>query len=305
MRDTIFFKQAELLLRVLPLIQSESVFALKGGTAINFFVRDLPRISVDIDLAYLPVNDRETALGQISDALNRISRTIETRFPGTQIVQKKISGSEFLKGMIVRREGVTVKIEPNLVLRGAVYEPETRTLCTKAQELFELSMEIRTLSTAELYGGKTCAALDRQHPRDLFDVRVLLGKEGFTEKIRKAFIVYLISHDRAIFEVLNPNLTDIRPIFEKEFRRMVTEPVTYEQLTETRQQWIESISAELTVEEKQFIVSVKEGRPQWDLLGLEGVEKLPAVRWKLLNIAKIDPDKHRRAVRTLRDYLAV
>ena len=305
MRETVFFKQAELLLRVLPLIQAESVFALKGGTAINFFVRDLPRISVDIDLAYLPVNDRETALGQMSDALNRAAGMIERRVPGTQIVQRKVSGGDFLKGLIVRREGVTVKIEPNLVLRGAVYEPEKRLLCAKAEELFELSMEIRTLSTGDLYGGKTCAALDRQHPRDLFDIRVLLSNEGFPKQVRKAFIVYLISHDRPIFEVLNPNLTDIRPIFEKEFRGMVTEPVTCEQLAETRQELIERISAELTVEEKQFIVSVKEGRPQWELLGLEGVENLPAVRWKLLNIAKIDPDKHRKAVRTLRDYLGV
>ena len=117
--------------------------------------------------------------------------------------------------------------------------------------------------------------------------------------------MYLISHDRPIYEVFNPNLTDIRPIFEKEFRGMVTEPVTCEQLAETRQELIERISAELTVEEKQFIVSVKEGRPQWELLGLEGVENLPAVRWKLLNISKIDPDKHRKAVRRLRDYLGV
>ena len=105
--------------------------------------------------------------------------------------------------------------------------------------------------------------------------------------------------------MLNPNLTDITPIFEKEFRGMVTEPVTCEELVETRQQLIERISAELTVEERQFIVSVKEGRPQWELLGLEGVENLPAVRWKLLNIAKIDPDKHEKAVRRLRDYLGV
>lgn len=305
MRDTVFFKQAELLLRVLPLIQAESVFALKGGTAINFFVRDLPRISVDIDLAYLPVNDREIALEQISDALNRISAMIKRRIPGTQIVQRKIRRSDFLMGMIVRREEVSVKIEPNLVLRGTVYEPETRLLCTKAQEFFELSMEIRTLSIADLYGGKTCAALDRQHPRDLFDIRVLLSNEGFTEKVRKAFVVYLISHDRPMFELLNPNLTDITPIFEKEFRGIVTEPVTCEELAETRQQLIERISAELTAEEKQFIVSVKEGRPQWELLGLEGVENLPAVRWKLLNIAKINPDKHEKAVRRLRDYLGV
>jgi predicted nucleotidyltransferase component of viral defense system len=59
MKDTVFFRQAELLLRILPLIYKEYVFALKGGTAINFFVRDLLRLSVDIDLTYLPLKNRD------------------------------------------------------------------------------------------------------------------------------------------------------------------------------------------------------------------------------------------------------
>ena len=63
MRGTVFFKQAELLLRILPLIHKEEAFALKGGTAINFFVQDLPRLSVDIDLTYLPLHERDLALG--------------------------------------------------------------------------------------------------------------------------------------------------------------------------------------------------------------------------------------------------
>ena len=60
MIDSVYFKQAELLLRILPLIDREAAFAMKGGTAINFFARDLPRISVDIDLVYLPVGERES-----------------------------------------------------------------------------------------------------------------------------------------------------------------------------------------------------------------------------------------------------
>jgi len=83
MKDTVFFKQAELLLRILPLIYKEDVFALKGGTAINFFVRDLPRISVDIDLTYLPVNDRDFALNEIRSILLRISEGIKRSIPGT------------------------------------------------------------------------------------------------------------------------------------------------------------------------------------------------------------------------------
>jgi hypothetical protein len=46
------------LIRVLPSIAEEACFALKGGTAINLFVRDMPRLSVDIDLTYLPVQPR-------------------------------------------------------------------------------------------------------------------------------------------------------------------------------------------------------------------------------------------------------
>src|SRR4030042_458161 len=194
-KDTVFFRQAELLLRVLPFVNEEEIFALKGGTAINFFLRDLPRLSVDIDLTYLPVNDRETALTDIEKALIRISERVEKTIPGVRVFPK-----------------------------------ETRALCQKAQDLFEVSIEARTLSFEDLYGGKACAALDRQHPRDLFDIDMLFKNEGITEKIRKAFIVYVVSHSRPMVELLNPHWGDLRPAFEKEFQGMVVEPVTAEEL---------------------------------------------------------------------------
>ena len=187
MKDSVFFRQAELLVRILPLIHKEDIFALKGGTAINFFIRDLPRLSVDIDLAYLPVNERDFALNDISNTLIRVSESIKKRIPGTKTVLKNIHGTNILRGMVVNREGVTVKIEPNLVIRGSVYPPEIKPMSKKAQELFELSVQNRILSTDELYAGKICAALDRQHPRDLFDVHLLLSNEGLRAEIRKAF----------------------------------------------------------------------------------------------------------------------
>ncbi len=305
MKDTVFFKQAELLLRILPLIHKEQGFALKGGTAINFFVRELPRLSVDIDLTYLPLNQRDFALDDISHALIRVSEEIKRRIPGTRIVLKNIRGTNTLKGMVVNQEGVTVKIEPNLVLRGSAYPPEIRTLTKKAQDLFELSVQSRILSIDELYAGKICAALDRQHPRDLFDVHFLLKNEGLTAKIRKAFIVYLISHPRPMIEILNPQPKDMRDIFEKVFKAMIAEDVTLEELYTTRDDLVSRLRSELTTEERKFIVSVKEGNPKWDLLALEGIENLPAVKWKLLNIEKMDPSKHQKAVHKLRDYLGV
>jgi predicted nucleotidyltransferase component of viral defense system len=305
MIDAVYFRQAELLLRVLPLVDREAVFALKGGTAINFFFRDLPRVSVDIDLVYLPVGERDLSLREISDALVRISRNVESRIPGTKIVPKKIKGSSLWSGCAVQREDAAIKIEPNLVMRGSLFPPEPRTLSPRARSVFELSVECRTLSESELYAGKICAALDRQHPRDLFDVLMLLRERPFNDAMRKAFIVYLISHDRPMVEILDPGFADIRPVFEAEFRDMTLEEVTCEELEETRKALVARIASDLTLQERQFIVSVKEGRPQWDLIGLDGVQNLPAVQWKLLNIGRMAPAKHQQALRKLKDYLGV
>ena len=305
MIDTVYFRQAELLLRILPFIDKEAVFALKGGTAINFFVRDLPRISVDIDIVYLPVDERDLSLREISAALVRLSQSIGSKIPGAKVFPRKIMKTGFLSGLSVQRQDAMVKIEPNTVIRGSVFPPERKSLSPKARSVFEVSVECRTLSENELYAGKICAALDRQHPRDLFDIYMLFKYNSFTDAMRKAFIVYLISHDRPMAEILNPGFTDIRPVFEAEFKDMTLEEVRCEDLEKTREDLISTIVEELTIQEKQFIVSVKNGIPQWDLLGLEGVENLPAVKWKLLNIGKMNPSKHKQAVRKLRDYLEV
>ena len=260
---------------------------------------------MDIDLTYLPVSERDFALDDISHALIRVSKEIKRRIPGTRIVPKNIRGTNTLKGMVVNQDGITVKIEPNLILRGSVYPSEIKTLSKKAQDLFELSVQCRILSTDELYAGKICAALDRQLPWDLFDVHLLLKDEGLSPDIRKAFVVYLVSHPRPMVEILNPTLKDIRPIYENEFKGMITENVTCEELEMARKRLVSVLLNELTTQEKLFIVSVKEGRPMWDLLGLEGIEKLPAVKWKLLNIGKMNPSKHKQAINKLRDYLCV
>lgn len=156
-----------------------------------------------------------------------------------------------------------------------------------------------------IYAGKICAALDRQHPRDLFDVHLLLKSEGLTSEIRKAFVVYLVSHPRPMVEILSPQQKDIRDIFEKEFKSMIAESITFEALETTRSELVAILREELTLDERRFIVSMKQGQPMWDLLELEGIKDLPAVKWKLLNISRMDTAKHRKAVDELRDYLGV
>lgn len=186
-----------------------------------------------------------------------------------------------------------------------MYPPEIKPLSRKAQELFELSLKSRVLSLHELYASKICAALDRQHPRDLFDVHLLLKRGGLRSEIRKAFIVYLISHPRPMVEILCPQQKNIRDIFEKEFKSMVNEDVKIEDLETARNELIVILREDLTRDERRFILSIKLVQPKWDLIEIEGIKNLPAVKWKLLNISKMDPTKHRNAVHKLRDYLGI
>jgi len=138
-----------------------------------------------------------------------------------------------------------------------------------------------------LYGGKICAALDRQHPRDLFDVKLLLDNEGITDKIRTAFIVYLISHNRPMNELLNPTFQDISNQFTAEFKGMMFNRITLEELNHARKELVNRLMSDLTEREKRFLISVKSKKPQWDLIEVEHIKDLPAVKWKLLNLEKM------------------
>lgn len=305
MKQTRFFQQAELVLQILPFFKSEKVFALKGGTAINFFLRNLPRLSVDIDLAYLPINKREIALAEISERLEKVSLRILQQFPKIEITKKTLTESNKTIGLMVKHGNVSVKIEPNFILRGPVFEPIEQRLCEKAEELFEKTMSLSTLSFADLYGGKICAALDRQHPRDLFDIHILLKNEGFTEEIRKAFFVYLISHPRPIIELLNPTLKDLSGVFENEFKGMTTPQIKLDDLIEARLSLLQFVQHSLNERERQFLLSVKQIKPQWESLELQHIKDLPAVQWKLFNLKKMDKTKHQKAVEKLRSFLEI
>jgi Nucleotidyl transferase AbiEii toxin, Type IV TA system len=151
--------------------------------------------------------------------------------------------------------------------------------------------EMQIVSFADLYAGKIVAALDRQHPRDLYDVRDLLHHEGIDDKLRRAFIVYLISHDHPMAEVLAPQLLDISAEYKRGFEGMVHDPVSLDELLKAREELIAGIVGKMPEPHKRFLVSVKRGEPDWALLDLPGARDLPAVRWKLENLAKLDPKR--------------
>jgi predicted nucleotidyltransferase component of viral defense system len=299
--DPRFESQAALVVRCLPEVAKRDCFALKGGTAINLFVRDLPRVSVDIDLTYQPLRPRNESLEGISSALLQVKADIENAIPGSRVSERYIQGS--VAKLSVVADGVEIKVEPNLVLRGCVGDSVVRELSPAAQSRFRAAARIATLSDADLYGGKLCAALDRQHPRDLFDVRLLLKSEGITPAIRRAFAVYLASHTRPMHELLQPNLIDITDAFERQFIGMAPDPVTIDELVDARHDLVDILVPSLDDNEKTFLLSMKSGDPDWGVLGIEGLEMMPALQWKLINIRKMDTRKRDEQLKILRKLL--
>jgi len=288
-------KQVALLLCVIPEVEKEECFALHGGTAINLFVRNMPRLSVDIDLTYLPVEDRATTYENIGLSLEKIKKNIEQRIPNTKVNRQK----ELLKLQISNNEA-QIKIEVNQGMRGVIDKVEKRVLCDIAQEQFDVFCTINVVSLGQLYGGKICAALDRQHPRDLFDVKLLLENEGFSQEIKTGFLYALLSSKRPLQEMLFPHFADQSQTFVTQFEGMTLELFTYQDFENTRIKILEVIHNSLSTRDKDFIVSFEKAEPDWAIYDFEGY---PSVQWKLQNIIKLktnNPQKHLEGVNFLK-----
>jgi len=293
--------QVELLIRCLPAVARVPDFALKGGTAINLFLRDMPRLSVDIDLTYLPVSSRDAALTDIRAKLATIAEALKRTVPGVNV--QLIEGDT--PKLLVDKSGARIKVEPSVVIRGSLVPPVSSELCPAAQEAYELFVEIRRVDSADLYAGKLCAALDRQHPRDLFDVMHLHAAGPISDSIRQAFVAYLAGHRRPIAELLQPNRKPIEDLFNNHFAGMTQEPVELVELEAARTQLFDWAASALTESERRFLLSVKQGEPDWSLLPFEGLDKWPAIQWKLHNVRRMGPRSHKKALDRLREVLGL
>ncbi|MCW0001821.1 nucleotidyl transferase AbiEii/AbiGii toxin family protein [Pararhizobium sp. YC-54] len=288
-----YMRQVELLVRTLPYIARQDVFALKGGTAINLFYRNMPRLSVDIDLTYLPIEDRETTLSGIDAALDRIRDDLLKNLRGVDV--QRIAGGGNNDTRVLVRQGTTeIKIETSPVARGTVHPPELRAVTDGVAEAFGFA-EMQVVSFEDLFGGKLHAAVDRQHPRDLFDVKLLYDNEGLTDALFRTFLIYVASSGRPPHELIRPSLSELEEAFVKEFEGMTIEPVSLIELKDARTRLTDDLRARLDDKAMRFLLTLHDTEPDFDAIGLPQAAALPAVRWKLLNLAKLkqqNPDKH-------------
>ena len=258
MKD-MYKKQVALLIDILLEIAKEDNFALHGGTAINLFHLNMPRLSVDIDLTFVPFSDnRNEDLHKIRQSLDSVKNRLKATFPNIRFEDEK-----------------------------------------RAEEEFNRFCEIKTVSVGQLWGGKLNAALERQHPRDIFDVKNMLQEIDFTEEIKQGFLFFLLCGKRPIYEVLNPNFTNQRVIFYSQFSGMTNEDFTYREFEKIREELVLIVNNSLTDKEKDFLLSFSEGNPNWEDFDYS---EYPAIKWKLLNIKKLkqdNPIKFRESIQKL------
>lgn len=283
--NQIYLDSARLLTRVAPLVLVDDTFALKGGTAINLFVRDMPRLSVDLDLVFPDHTvPRAEALKRINEAIRQSVARLKKQGFQTHAPASADAGETKL---LVRQGAIQVKIEVNFVMRGTVNPVRMASLTQSARDTLQADLEIPVVSLEDVYGGKLVAAMDRQHPRDLFDVMQLFAYEGITSEIRRAFVVYLASHNRPVHEALFPTLRDVRQEFENNFVGMTVGPVELDALLAARERMVHELQQSLTADERRFLLSLVAAEPEWELLGVPDVQRLPGVRWKLQNLERL------------------
>ena len=273
------------MLETAPHVFRSARFALKGGTALNLFIRDMPRLSVDIDVVYTDHRPgRDEAMKEISDELAANMKHLDGAGIRSEFLRTK-AGDEVK--ILVERGTTQVKVEVNLVFRGTVLPVQRRHLAETARDLFTTDLSLPVLAESELYGSKLVAALDRQHPRDFFDVHGLFQSTGLTPEVVECFVCYLAGHNRPIHEVLFSRDLDLTIPYESEFLGMTRNEVALEDLLGAREQLRAELPGALSESQRLFLIGLAEGEPDWHLMACPHLAEMPALRWKLENLSRL------------------
>ena len=295
--DRRYTDRVKLLVEILPVLAQEPRFAPKGGTAINLFEHDLPRLSVDIDLAWLPVHDYDEDAKRIAEALGRLADVLRAR-PLQLQVQLSAGEGAGVTRLVASRGRARVQIETTPVMRGTVHPVRNMVVRPKVEEAFGFA-SAQVLDFADLYAGKLAAALSRQHPRDLFDVGLLLKDARADHVLWQTFLVYLTCSPKPVWEMLAPRVpAEFAAMFEAHFKGMTAEPIEAEVLLDIHERLLARVAGWLDEPSCAFLRSVEDQRPDFGLIGLPHAADLPGVRRKLHNLAR-RTDAKRAADRSL------
>lgn len=182
-----------LLLQLLDAIRNhpflKNKLVLKGGTALNLFIFDVPRLSIDIDLNYVGAADRETMLAErpkIEEALQAVFS--REGFTVRRVPAEHAGGKWQLRYASAGGQGGNLEVDVNFMFRIPLWPVQT--MDSRPVGIWQ-AVGIQVVDMHELAAGKLSALLSRQQARDLFDCSNLFHLEGLDrERLRLAFIVY-------------------------------------------------------------------------------------------------------------------
>ena len=287
-----YIDTVRLLLAIAPAVFASGRFAMKGGTALNLFVQKMPRLSVDIDLVFVDHRpDRQAALQVIAEELATVQAALVRK--GYRAHLPANAEGDDVK-LVVSNEAAQVKVEVNFVFRGTALPVETRSLVASAQDLFTTELTVPVLATAELCGSKLVAAMDRQHPRDIFDVMHMLDHFGWQPSFIDCFVVYLAGHNRPVHEVLFPKTKPLEPAFTNEFAGMTRDTIDLDTLAQMQVRLLKELPPQLTQAHRAFLLSLVQGDPAWERMPMQHLRELPALKWKLMNLSKLKKSSAKR-----------
>lgn len=298
--NRIYTKKVSLLLKILPEIEKIEQFALHGGTAINLFYHNMPRLSVDIDLTYVPYSNRSKDLEAIGLLLDQLANRLVRIIPDLS-VRTGNDQSEDVKLFCILN-GTEVKIEVNTINRGVMDKTKKMVLCEAAQTKFNTFCEMNIVPKGQLFGGKIVAALDRQHPRDLFDIDKMFSSQIWDEQIMKGFLFCLFSSKRPFQEIFNPHFLSHDKLIETQFSGMTTEPFTKDLYEQAKVNLLDKILKSLNSEQKNMVISVACGEPLWIY---EDWSSYPGIAWKLINIKKLKKENFKKYQEQLHQLEAI
>lgn len=129
--------------------------------------------------------------------------------------------------------------------------------------------------------------MDRQHPRDIFDVMKMPERFCWKSSFVECFVAYLADHNRPMHEVLFPRKQPLEPAFTNEFAGMTRDTITLASLEQTQGQLMAELPRALTSSHRDFLLSVAHAEPAWDLMPFAHLRELPALQWKLLNLRQL------------------
>lgn len=283
MIDRAFIDATTLLLQIVPRVFATDRLALKGGTAINLYLDDAPRLSVDLDLVFTQLGlSREDALAAINDEMRRIAAALSA---DGLWVSAAVTADIGETGLVVSDGTVQVKVETNIVFRGTLLPPVMRPLSAGTAEWLGMDAPAPVLDRCEVFAGKFMAALDRQHPRDLFDLWRMYEGGPIEPGMLSAFVIYLCGHNRPAHEVLDSPERLLAGDYDRALVGMIRGEVPpLAALLASRARLRRDIVHGISQSDRAFLVGFFAGEPDWSLLPYPHASELPALTWKLRNL---------------------